>query len=273
MADAPQRIPARVGQMGQRLGHLPEDIDAAMADGYRARDLAGNRLRIAEIGKDGDRQVTVADASPFAERVVVGSHHVQLEGGIAELEVIAAGRIGKEHFRIDAIAIQSLQPFPRIIGGPWHLLPSLGIRRKRIAHQRGAIAHAFLVGRPIVNSPPINAASVMFDLHDLRNAVLPFACRHPPGEVVAVERGVRVCAYESVLDFHSPYHNRRSGEQASALRSPGSYLPAGSMEKSTNFWGSRSAGTDLSCRSRSKYPRATFGGNRPSLLNMLIKVS
>ena len=91
-------------------------------------------LRLAEIGKDGDRQVTVAEARPFAEGIVVGSHHVQLEGGIAELEVIPAGRIGKEHFRIDAVAIQSLQPFPRIIGGPWHFLPSLGIGRKRIAH-------------------------------------------------------------------------------------------------------------------------------------------
>ena len=48
----------------------------------------------------------------------------------------------------------------------------------------------------------MNPASVIFDLHDLRNAVLPFACRHPPGEVVAVERGMGVRAYESVLDFH-----------------------------------------------------------------------
>ena len=43
----------------------------------------------------------------------------------------------------------------------------------------------------------------MFDLHDPRNAVLPFARRHPPGEIVAVEGGVGVCAYESVFDFHS----------------------------------------------------------------------
>jgi hypothetical protein len=48
----------------------------------------------------------------------------------------------------------------------------------------------------------MTAVSVMFDLHDLRNAVLPFARRHPPGEVVAVECGVGVRAYESVLDFH-----------------------------------------------------------------------
>ena len=32
LADAPHRIPARVGEMGKRLGHLPEDIDAAMAN-------------------------------------------------------------------------------------------------------------------------------------------------------------------------------------------------------------------------------------------------
>jgi len=50
----------------------------------------------------------------------------------------------------------------------------------------------------------MNPASVIFDLHDPRNAVLPFARRHPPGEVVAVECGVGVRAYESVFDFHPP---------------------------------------------------------------------
>jgi hypothetical protein len=118
----------------------------------------------------------------------------------------------------------------------------------------------------------MNAVSVMFDLHDLRNAVLPFARRHPPGEVVAVECGVGVRAYESVLDFH-PLTIMDDPGIKQALRSPVCYLAAGSMEKSTNFWGSRSAGTDLSWRSKSKYPRATFAGNRPSLLNMLTKVS
>jgi hypothetical protein len=48
----------------------------------------------------------------------------------------------------------------------------------------------------------MNPASVIFDLHDPRNAVLPFARRHPPGEVVAVEGGMGVRAYESVFDFH-----------------------------------------------------------------------
>ena len=42
----------------------------------------------------------------------------------------------------------------------------------------------------------------MFDLYDPRNAVLPFVRRHPPGEVVAVEGGMGVRAYESVFDFH-----------------------------------------------------------------------
>src|SRR5262245_1838598 len=105
LADAPQRIPARVAEMGKRLGHLSEDIDAAMAYGDRAGNLPRNCLEVAKVRKDGDRQITVADAGPFAERVVVGAHHVQLEGGIAELEVISARRIGKEHLRIDTVAI------------------------------------------------------------------------------------------------------------------------------------------------------------------------
>src|SRR5215468_5179709 len=105
LADAPQWIPARVGEMGQRLGHLTEDSDAAMAKGNTSGNLSGNRLGIAEIGKDGDRQIAVADVGPFAERIVVGAHDVELEGGIAELEVISTGRIGKEHLRIDTVAI------------------------------------------------------------------------------------------------------------------------------------------------------------------------
>ncbi|MET0224719.1 MAG: hypothetical protein ABW346_10135, partial [Terrimicrobium sp.] len=48
----------------------------------------------------------------------------------------------------------------------------------------------------------MNAASVILDFYDPRDAVFPFGCRHPPCEVVAVKRGVRIRAYESVLDFH-----------------------------------------------------------------------
>jgi hypothetical protein len=48
----------------------------------------------------------------------------------------------------------------------------------------------------------MNAASVIFDFDDPGDAVFPFACRHPSCEVVAIKRGVRVRAYESVLDFH-----------------------------------------------------------------------
>src|SRR5262249_60233726 len=114
LADAVQRIPARVGEMGQRLGHLPEDIDAAMAEGNSSGNFPGNRLGIAEIGKDGDRQIAVADAGPFAERIVVSAHDVELEGGIAELEVISTGGIGKEHLRIETAAIDSLEPLTRI---------------------------------------------------------------------------------------------------------------------------------------------------------------
>ena len=61
--------------------------------------------------------------------------------------------------------------------------------------------------------------------------VFPFACRHPPGEVVAVKRGVRVGAYESVLDFHPLTIIDDPGTQASALRLPGCYLPAGMRGK------------------------------------------
>jgi hypothetical protein len=107
----------------------------------------------------------------------------------------------------------------------------------------------------------MNAASVMFDLHDLRNAVLPFACRHPPGEVVAVERGVRVRAYESVLDFHRLTIVDDPRNRQALFGRPVDNLFAGSMEKSTNFWGA------------SWRARATLGGNRPSLLNMRMRVS
>jgi hypothetical protein len=48
----------------------------------------------------------------------------------------------------------------------------------------------------------MNAASVILDFYNPRDAVFPFGCRHPPCEVVAVKRGVRVRAYESMLDFH-----------------------------------------------------------------------
>src|SRR5512132_1207883 len=124
LASAPHWIPAWVGEMRKRLGHLSENIDAAMANGDGPGNLPGNRLGVAEIGKNSDWQIAVADTSPFPEGIVVGSDHLQLEGNIAELKVTPAGRIGKEHFRVDAVAIQSLQPFPRIIGGPWDLFPS-----------------------------------------------------------------------------------------------------------------------------------------------------
>src|SRR5262245_18349364 len=175
LADAPQRIPAWVGKMGQGLGHLPEDIDAAMAKGNSSGNLRGNRLGIAEIGQDGDWQVAVANTGPFPERIVVGAHHVQLEGGITEVKIVPTGRIGKEYLCIHAVAIQRLQPFPRIIGGSGDFFPTIRMGRKRIAHKSGTIAYAFLIGRPIVNSPTMNAASVLFDLHDPRNTVLPFA--------------------------------------------------------------------------------------------------
>jgi hypothetical protein len=81
----------------------------------------------------------------------------------------------------------------------------------------------------------MNAASVVFDLHDLRNTVFPFACRHPPGEVVAVERGVGVRAYESVLDFHPLTIIDDPGNRQALFGRRFDYLPAGSMEKSTNF--------------------------------------
>jgi len=107
----------------------------------------------------------------------------------------------------------------------------------------------------------MNATSVILDFYDPRDAVFPFGCRHPPCEVVAVKRGVRIRAYESVLDFHRLTIMDDPGIKQALFGRQVDNLFAGSTEKSTNFWGS------------SWRARATLGGNRPSLLNMRMRVS
>src|SRR5262245_8186429 len=193
LADTPHRIPIRVSQMRERLGHLHEDIDSPMAARLCALDLSRDSLRITQVGKDRHWQITITGARPLAQRIVVGAHYRQLELGISKLEEGAARRIGKEYLGVDTVGIQRLQALPGLIGRPWHFVPPFGIGGKRLTHHRGTIAYAVLCSNP-VDAPTIDAAAFFLNFHYLRDTVSPFASRHPAGEVVALERCVRVCA-------------------------------------------------------------------------------
>jgi hypothetical protein len=77
----------------------------------------------------------------------------------------------------------------------------------------------------------MNTASVILDFYNPRDAVFPFGCRHPPCEVVAVKRGVRVRAYQSVLDFHPLTIMDDPGIKQALFGRQVDYFPAGTRGK------------------------------------------
>jgi len=104
-------------------------------------------------------------------------YHGQFELGVSEFEKGTSWRIGKQYFRVHAIAIQSLQALQWIKRGPRNFFPPLRIGGERITHKSGAVTDG-VPGRFAVDAPTIDWIAVMSHFNDLGDKIPPFRGRH-----------------------------------------------------------------------------------------------
>jgi len=79
---------------GCPFGHLPHQVNAAVARCRGAFEFPFNHFRRTQVRHDRQGHVTVAGPVPLGQRVIVCAHHVQFELDIAKLENDPPGGLG-----------------------------------------------------------------------------------------------------------------------------------------------------------------------------------
>ena len=178
---------------------LADHHDAAVAQANRPLDFGDRLLDTAQVRNDGQRHIPIADLDPLGQRVVVRAHTVELEFGVALKERRALDRIvGKDDLRIQAILVQGLQPFNRVVNVARHLVPTLWeCPPQRVVHDRRTIDDAPIADELAVDEPALDRI-VVRNRHvlafggvlEVGDGVAPLFPGHSAGERVLVELGV-----------------------------------------------------------------------------------
>ena len=185
------------------FGHLPHQVNAAVARRRGAFELSFNHFRRTQVRHDRQGHIAVAGPVPLGQRVIVCAHHVQLELDIAELEKRSARRVGKQHFGVDPIGIEHREPRLRIVVRLGNFFVELRIGRERFAHQSRAIRQRCRAAARRTPTSDRPACHSSFSLNDMRNALAPLAGGHALGEIVAVKTRMGIGADKFMFDLHT----------------------------------------------------------------------
>src|SRR5262249_40012792 len=115
-------------------------------------------VNAAHVGNDGQRHIALAHLAPLGERVVVGSHTVQLKLGTALEEAATLHRIiGKQNLGVNAVLIQRPQAVHRVVDVTGDLVPMLWeVFAHRVIHDRRTIDHTTVPHHLSVHYPALH---------------------------------------------------------------------------------------------------------------------
>src|SRR5262245_10457049 len=186
LAGVPKRNPKWVAEVFQPLhsdAWITEHVDAKVPRFDRALDFRDNRFDGTHEWNYRERDKALARLPELGQSIIVGAHASKFEFDVV-IKKSPARPIGKQHLGVDAVAVQRLEAFRRLIDFSRNFLPALRIIAA-LGHRRRAIADVTALNFAI-HDPTFHRMIEFFIAHfdHMRNSVAPLRLGHPAGVCV-----------------------------------------------------------------------------------------